>query len=191
MSLASELSGKAEPCDAAAECQNQPLVGVPFDACSACRWAKKFGGRFDRWLPLKPGLKHPEAVKAKKAAKLVQIQEKQQQKANRDRGKMKVLSRAARAEKETERQIIKATRNSGRSNRDGDHVMAGRITLDTKLQTGRLNPVVQVVEVEKVRQDARRAGNPVGALVLRNQNGHGFVVLAEEDFVLLVKGLKQ
>lgn len=190
MSLISELSGVSEPCDAFAQCENQPLVGVPIRACDQCKFAKRLGGRSNRWAPYKPGLKHPLVVQAKRAQKREADQVKQDRKRNRDRAKMRVLSLAARAEKQTDRNIIKATKNSGRTNRDGDHVMAGQITLDTKLQTTRLNPVVQVAELEKVRADARRGGNSIGALVLRNENGHGFVVLAEEDFAQLVKGLQ-
>jgi hypothetical protein len=115
---------------------------------------------------------------------------KQDARNNRDRAKIQIQAAAVRAEKRSERNIIHATKNSGRSNRDGDHVLAGRITLDTKLQTTRLNPEIHVHELEKVRSDARRAGNPIGGLILRNENGHGFVVLAEEDFARLVKELK-
>lgn len=189
MSLISQLSGEPEACDAAAGCQNQPLLGVP-SACGDCRFAKKLGGRFNRWVPVTKGEKHPNIVKETRDRKRAEAATKLQQKRGRDRGKMRILSLARMAERQTDRNIIKATKNSGRTNRDADHVMAGRITLDTKLQTGRLNPVVQVAELERARRDALRAGNSIGGLVLRNQNGHGFVVLAEEDFAMLVKGLK-
>lgn len=81
-----------------------------------------------------------------------------------DKGKRKVLKLAVRAEKQTERQLIHATKNSGRSNKDGDHVAAGEITLDTKLQSKRTNPVILLHELVKVGEDARRAGNWMGAL---------------------------
>lgn len=191
MSLIDALSGEPLPCEERDRCLNGSESQQEVENfCYDCRFALKFPGRSNHWRPLKKGEKHPRVVAEKKQKKLVEIQAKQAHKRNRDRGKMRVLSLASRAEKQTERKIIQATRNSGRSNKDGDHVLAGRITLDTKLQTGRVNPVVLVAEVEKVREDARRAGNPIGALVLRNQNGDGFVVLAEEDFALLVKGLQ-
>lgn len=189
MGLADYLSGETEPCEAAAGCVNQPVIGTP-SVCGDCRFAKRFGGRFNRWVSIKPGVKHPQVVEEQLAAKRSQAAEKQTKLRDRDRGKMRVQSLARQAERQTNRNIIRATKNSGRTNKDADHVMAGKITLDTKLQTKVLNPVVKVAELEKCRQDARRAGNSIGALVLRNENGHGFVVLAEEDFALMVLELR-
>ena len=107
-----------------------------------------------------------------------------------DKGKRKVLKLAVRAEKQTERQLIHATKNSGRSNKDGDHVAAGEITLDTKLQSKRTNPVILLHELVKVGEDARRAGNWMGALVIRNMNGIGVVAIAEADFARLIQRIQ-
>jgi len=81
-------------------------------------------------------------------------------------------------------------KNSGRSNKDGDHVAAGEITLDTKLQSKRTNPVILLHELVKVGEDARRAGNWMGALVLRNMNGIGVVAIAEADFARLIQRIQ-
>jgi hypothetical protein len=94
---------------------------------------------------------------------------------------------AAQAERDTESNIIKATKNSGRSSRDGDHLVAGRITMDTKLQSTRSDPVVRLYELAKVQADAKRAGSLLGCLTLRNKHGVGVVVMSEEDFARMIK----
>jgi K+/H+ antiporter YhaU regulatory subunit KhtT len=100
----------------------------------------------------------------------------------RDKGKKRIVRKAAKAEKTTEQNIIRSTVNSGRSNKDGDHIAAGSITLDTKMQSTRTDMVVHLEELSKVRDDATRAGNSVGGLVLRNKFGVGVVVIREDDF---------
>jgi hypothetical protein len=57
--------------------------------------------------------------------------------------------------------------------------------LDTKLQSTREHPVIKLDELAKVRVQAKRAGYPIGALVLRNKFNQGFVVMAEEDYARL------
>jgi hypothetical protein len=190
MGLAEMLSGDAEPCAANEQCLNRPDRMRPGpSACTDCRYALRLGGIRNLWLPAdgQPA-KHPLVIAAAAAEKLAKTIAKGEKLRSRDRAKMRIQREAQAAEKRTERNIIRATHNSGRTNRDADHVMAGRITLDTKNQS-RLHPIVYVDSLEKVRADARRAGNPIGALVLRNEKGHGFVVLAEEDFAVLVQSL--
>ena len=81
---------------------------------------------------------------------------------------------------------IKATRNSGRTNKDGDHLLAESIVLDTKLQSQRINPQVNLAELDKVRFQAVSHNKAFGALVLRNKHDVGVVVMAEADFAKLV-----
>lgn len=188
MSLADQLSGEPLPCDSRERClngQEEPRIVESF--CFFCRFARNFPGTENHWRPVRKGEKHPDVIKAKLDAKVSRYREKAAKKARRDPAKIETLRKAADAERKTERNAIRATKNSGRSYRDGDQVLFNRVTYDTKLQSNRLNPVVYVEQIEKVRQDARRGANPFGALVLRNQNGHGYVVMAEEDFARLVK----
>jgi hypothetical protein len=130
---------------------------------------------------------HPDLQKEKNEARWKRAKDHQAKKLTTDRGKRKLLKKATRAEKTTEHNIIHATKNSGRSNRDGDHVLAEQITLDTKLQSERDHPVVKLEELAKVREDAVRAGMIAGALVIRNRHGVGVVVMAEEDFARVIQ----
>jgi len=175
-------------------CQNSvDVIGQARQKCSFCRLAPDnedlpshyWKANDIRW---KVG-GHPLLNREKVEARFQRAKNHQTKKLAVDRGKRKLLKKAARAEQTTERNIIHATKNSGRSNRDGDHIAAGSITLDTKLQTTREHPVVILGELEKVREDAKRAGNPIGALVLRNRNGVGVVVMAEADFALILQRL--
>jgi hypothetical protein len=117
----------------------------------------------------------------KRDANRRKVLERQQVRKNKDRDRQAVLSRAAQAESRTQKEVIKATRNSGRVNKDGDHLLFGRITLDTKLQSGAENPIVKLQELDKVRSDAKRAGNPIGGLCIKNKNGRGVVVFDLRD----------
>jgi hypothetical protein len=137
------------------------------------------------WSPTPPArkakVKHSQLEAEKRQLKIHKHNIKLTQKNNRDKTKRKVSRLAKQAEKQTEKQIIHATKNSGRSNKDGDHVLYENITLDTKLQSTRMNPVVSFSELEKVRKDATRAGMVAGGLLIRNKHGVGVIVFAEED----------
>jgi hypothetical protein len=151
--------------------------------CIFCRLApdnENVSGQ--HWNPIDKRFKHPILVSEKRTAASARSRLAHQVRLAKDKGKKRVGRRATKAEDTTQRNIIAATRNSGRSNRDGDHVVGGQITLDTKLQSTRDNPVVLLVELAKVRDDAERAGNPIGGLVLRNRHGVGVVVFDEKDF---------
>ena len=180
MSRLHQLIFEAGPCSESANCFNSG------SKCDSCRLSPA-GGSQTLWWPRSSAFKHPVLEQEKRDRKFSAQAAKHQAKARRDPGRITLLKKAVRAEEATNRNIIHATKNSGRSNKDGDHVHAGRVTLDTKLQTTRINPVVMVSEVDKVRSDAKRAGMFVGALVLRNRNGRGFVVLDEEDYARLVR----
>jgi predicted phage gp36 major capsid-like protein len=99
---------------------------------------------------------------------------------NKDRKRQEVARIARRTEKRTQDAVIKATSNSGRTARNGDHLYLDKITLDTKHQA-RSNPVVFLSELEKVRADAKRIGSQAGALVISNDMNRRVVVFALED----------
>ncbi len=187
----------ATPCIVAILCRNSPEQATEQHAkCALCRFSPDNMGRdmAHYWLPLKgnaktPQGKHPQLEQEKATAKLCKRFAKLAAKRSKDTKKRKISRLAQKAEKATEKKIIKATKNSGRRNKDGDHVHANMITLDTKLQTTRDNPVIFLHELEKVREDATRAGSLVGGLVIRNKHGVGCVVLKEEDYVELTRRL--
>ena len=159
--------------------------------CQYCKLASAGGGPMNCWKPWSPGTPHPKLTAEKKQKAQDRREAATAKRKAKSRPKQDLLRRAARAEKQTESNIIAATRNSGRTAQDGDHVHAGRITLDTKLQSGNTHPVVHLDELDKVRGDARRAGNPVGALVLRNKHGRGVVVFDEQDYAQLLLRILQ
>lgn len=176
------------PCEVADQCLNSiEHAGLMGGKCGICRLSPEPQGERNWWRPKVAGAKHPGIVQAKKQAKLDRFKALQEKKKTVNRGKQKVLTMAARAEKITERNLIRSTKNSGRSHKDGDHIAGNEITLDTKLQSKRDNPVVLLHELLKVGDDARRAGTMMGALVLRNRNGIGVVAMTEADFGRLLQ----
>lgn len=183
----------SSPCEMAGQCRNSPSLAQPaLVACALCRLSPENVGRdmSHHWIPIEMGMKHPMLLAEKANLKIRKRLLKLQAKRGRDLGKRKVSRLAALAEKKTEKNIIHATKNSGRQNKDGDHVSLGNITLDTKLQSTRDNPVILLAELEKVRSDAMRAGKLIGGLVLRNRHNVGVVVFTEEDYAILTKGLR-
>lgn len=182
----------SSPCELAGHCRNSPGLAQPMlVACAMCRLSPENLGRDmnQYWQPIEFGMKHPLLVEEKAKRKLQKRFDKLTAKRGRDANKRKVSRLAQQAEKTTEKKIIQATKNSGRQNKDGDHVSLGMITLDTKLQTTRENPVIFLHELEKAREDATRAGTLVGGLVIRNKHNIGCVVLKEEDYAELTRRL--
>jgi hypothetical protein len=179
----------------AESCKNSiSIVGNEVAKCGLCRLApgnEELPQHFFRPVP-GPGRKpvHPVLRKEKIDAARARSLANAQKKASRNRKTQMIVRKAARAERATERNIIHATKNSGRSNRDGDHIAGDFVTLDTKLQTTRDNPVVMLIELAKVREDAKRAGNPVGGLVLRNRHGLGIVCFLETDFAKILRRIQ-
>lgn len=176
---------RATSCESGIEwCQNSvENAGEGRQKCTFCRLApdnEHVSGQY--WRPINRLMRHPVLKQEQRDAARGRAQAAHQRRLTRDKGKQRVLRRAGKAEQTTERNIIVATKNSGRSNRDGDHIAAGQITLDTKLQSTRDNPVVLLSELAKVREDAARAGNVIGGLVLRNRSGVGVIVFSEADF---------
>ena len=191
MSGLTKLAGQTEPCEQHSNCLNWALSDAANSACGGCKFGLHFPGVYNLWRPMNGApKKHPVETAAKKEAKRERDTTKFAARRNRDRGKREIQRQAAAAERRTERSIISATLNSGRVHKDGDHSMAsGLITLDTKNQSGNENPVVHMVELAKVKMDSTHAGRSYSGLVLRNKHGVGVVVMYEEDFAQLVRGL--
>ena len=175
------------PCDQGASCRNSVLtVGMLVGKCSSCRLAPDNEDLDNHYWSGIRGAKHPVLEQEEREARATKIRDRQLKRLNKDRSRTKLLKKAVRAESRTEKNIIKSTVNSGRSSKDGDHLMADGITLDTKLQTNRQHPRVDLGELDKVGEDAKRAGALFGALVIRTANDVGVVVMKEEDFAVLV-----
>lgn len=165
--------------------------GEAMARCALCRLSPDNLGRdmAHFWRPIEIRFKHPLLLQEKIDRKIHKARMKRVANWSRDPKKRKISRLASQAEKTTEKNIIHATKNSGRSNKDGDHVSLGMITLDTKLQTTRDNPVIYLHELEKVRGDAMRSGKLIGGLVIRNKHNVGCVVISEEDYAILTRGL--
>jgi hypothetical protein len=176
-----------QACEMEAVCLASPNHKGEAALCGGCKWspAEPVEGR--DCFRSKEKVQFPRKEQAEYEARRAKSSAKRTVKLGKDRGRQKVGRRAAAAEKKTERVLVRSTRNSGRSNRDGDHVAVDCISLDTKFQSGNINPVVNLAELAKIKADARRAGNPIGALVLRNKFNVGVVVLAEEDWAQILQ----
>ena len=183
-----------ESCEfGSSQCLNSiERAGRAHSKCLTCNLA--FGNEElskNHWKPADKRVQHPVLVKRKTKIRLEGAKERALVRRNKNKGRIRVSRIAVKAEKKTEQVLnVVATKNSGRSNKDGDHKALGFITLDTKLQSKRLHPVVKLDELFKVRKDAERAGNPIGGLVLRNKNGQGVVVFSEQDFSTILDRLK-
>jgi len=100
-------------------------------------------------------------------------------KATRERQRLK-----KRADK-TENVVFK-TLNSGRVNKDGD-LSTKRLTIDVKMQSKTLNPVIDRGEWLKVQEDAKRALKDYGVLAIVNKIGETFYVIPEEMFKEMIQ----
>ena len=169
-------------------CLNSPNTKGTQSLCENCKWCAaepETGG--DWFRPSDKRVRFPRREAAEYQARRAKIAIKLASKQGKDKARVRIGRKAARAEKTTEKSIIKSTVNSGRSNNDGDHISGGSIVLDTKMQSSRTHPVIRLEELTKVRAQAKAAGYPMGALVLRNRLNQGFVVMDEADFAVLVK----
>ena len=167
-------------------CRNSPSNSSA-SKCNDCRLSPgaPYFIRTEHWHPTNSKFKHPVLVEEKRHAKRMQALERQAERKAKDPARKARIRAAERAEKRTEQDIIKSTRNSGRMNRDGDHVLGSGITLDTKLQSTTENPVVHLHELDKVRADAKRSGQKVGGLAIKNKHGRGVIVFDIADYALL------
>lgn len=185
------LIGEPTECSVGSACLNSVSVrGKHQSRCADCRFAPNNDNvTGQHWRPATKGQQHPTAFREKRQKAQEATRKKIVARQGKDRKRQVVLKRATRSEKTTEKNIITATKNSGRSFQDGDHVAGGLITLDTKDQSQLEHPVVRMHELSKVGRDARRAGMLMGGLVLRNKHGVGVVCLAEDDFAYILKRL--
>jgi hypothetical protein len=191
--------GSPVPCVMEEVCFNSPRnAGQEHTKCHTCSLSPIYTNEANpdlwrsppsHWKPIGNWTKHPVLEARKVEARKARKEEARSKRLSKDKARQKRAIQATRAEARTNRSIIKATKNSGRSNRDGDHVAGGRITLDTKLQSKRLHPVVNLVELSKVSRQARAAGMLLGGLVLRGKTDVGIVALYEEDFGRLIRML--
>jgi hypothetical protein len=179
-----------QECGEAENCRNSiTRAGMHRTKCGLCRLAPDAENiTVHAWSPV-AGAKHPTLEAEKRQKGRDRALAAHRQRLSRNPGKMRVQRRAERAERSTEQSIISATKNSGRSRQDGDHLAAGQVTLDTKLQSMRDHPVVMLHELGKVREDSANARTLCGGLVLRNKHGVGVVVFAEEDFAKILARL--
>jgi len=178
------------PCELRFNCRNAPEHFIsPVGRCHECKWAVSGGGTMNKYRPINRRIKHPLVESEKLRQRLEARRKRRQAERAKDQSRRRILQKAKQAEKATERKIIAATKNSGRVRQDGDHSARGFFALDTKLQSRRLHPQVDLGELDKIRLQACRNGYPAGALVLRNRAGRGVVVLAEEDFAKVLAAL--
>jgi hypothetical protein len=170
-------------CNVPEQCRNSVDIASEHNKCYICRLAPgNESYAKDFWRPKEHGLKHPTILKEKADKKLAERKERIAHRQNRDKSKMKLSRKAVNSEREVSNKVIKATRNSGRTFMDGDFSVKNFITLDNKLQTTRVNPEVDLAELEKVNLDAERAKNLLGGLVITNKHGVAVIVFKLEDF---------
>lgn len=135
-----------------------------------------------QWRPINPRDRHPVLEQEKLTKRKDKAAASLTKRLGVNRTKRSLGKRAAYSESQAVKKLnVTPTINSGRSFKDGD-MSAGMITLDNKNQSKNENPVVSLSEMRKVREDAQRAGKPIGGLVLRNKHGVGVVVFMETDF---------
>lgn len=164
------------------KCKNSPSNSL-HSKCNDCRLspAAPYFIRTVEWKPTNPKFKHRKLEEEKRHAKRQKTIERAEARKAKDPTKQARLRKAERAERKTERNIIKSTKNSGRVNRDGDHLLSNSVVLDTKLQSNSENPTVNLHELDKVRADAKRNGYPCGILSIQNKTGRSIIVIDQRD----------
>lgn len=183
ITIANNLPG---PCREGSFCANGPSYSL-HSRCVECRLSSNpyLGAVRHFWKPISHTYTHPVLEKEKREAKRAKTIEREKARKAKDPTRQARLRKAERAERKTNSRIIKATRNSGRVNRDGDHLLFDTIVLDTKLQSTAENPVVHLHELDKVRNDAKRNQKAIGALCLQNRSGRAVIVIEASDFARL------
>ena len=176
---------EVQECSSGHACKNSiTTVGKARARCGDCRLAPDNENvSATLWRPLKPHWTHPVLNQEKLTKRKEKAQASQIKRLGVNRTRRAIGKRAARSEAKAVKNLNAVpTINSGRKFMDGDMSGAGMITLDNKDQSKNENPVVSMVELHKVREDAKRAGKPIGGLILRNKFGVGVVVFDETDF---------
>jgi len=178
-------------CIEGARCLNSPSQSFDHKSkCNDCRFSPgaPYFIRTHHWKPINPKDKHRKLEEEKRHAKREATIAKAEARKAKDTVKQARVRAAARAERKTNAHIIKATRNSGRVNRDGDSLLFDSVVIDTKLQSTATEPVIHLRELDKVRQDARRNGKCCGVLCLQNRTGRSVIVVDAADFAVLTSG---
>ena len=185
-----EEDGIARPCEQVLDCRNSDeWRGPRYGDCRFCRFAKANGGEQNCYKPMSSMVAkiHPIERAEKRQRAIDRQQGKIAARKAKNSQKRKLAKQAARAEAGTNREIIRATVNSGRSHQDLDHISRDRILLDSKNQSQRVHPLVDLTELDKARRQAVAAGYPVGGLVLINQHGRRVVVFDIEDYAKVIR----
>ena len=187
-SLSAADLGMAVPCEQFLVCRASPhYTGEALAKCRTCRFAQANGGNANGWRPVQKGTRHPMAEAEKRQAQRERASSRLAHRMAKNKPRQRVLKQAERAERGTEREIVRATVNSGRRDRNLDHISRDRILLDSKNQSNHEHPVVHLAELDKARRQARDANYPVGGLVLVNQYGRRVVVFDLEDYAKVVR----
>ena len=190
MAAFANLVGCNQACEEGPRCRNSTeLAGEVGSLCRMCQLAPGNGElQHHHWRPVDPGRTHPVLQRRKAQGNIDRLRAAETKRRAASPSKKQMALKAWAAEKQSEK-VIRSTVNSGRSHQDGDHLAAGSIMLDTKLQSTRSNPVIRLDELAKISAQARRNGALIGGLILRNRMNEGFVVLKEQDFALILKRL--
>ncbi len=174
------------------KCLNSPSQSFDHKSkCNDCRLSPgaPYFVRTEHWKPVNPKFKHRKLEEEKRHAKREATIVRAEARKAKDPTKQARLRAAERAERKTNARIIKATRNSGRVNRDGDSLLFDSVVVDTKLQSTAADPVIHLKELDKVRADARRNGKLCGALCLQNKTGRSIIVVDGADFAAITRRL--
>ena len=176
-------------CSEGPRCKNSVESRGDGARCVQCRFSPGNESlSHHQWRPLNPRdrVPHPVIFKEKRAESHARAKRNREQRLSVDPARQRLSRIAAKAEQQTQDNIIKATKNSGRILSDGDHTLDGCISLDTKLQSRNIHPVVRLNELDKIRKDAERNHKLLGGLLIRNSNGVGVFVIREEDLPVLI-----
>jgi hypothetical protein len=186
-----------EQCEIGNQCKNSIDVAGEIRArCYECRFGRIIDIPIDNpaqisyWKPIHRSVEHPVIAAEKLFKKKAKHRAQVAKRLARDRGKVRLAKQAKKSEEKSAESIVKATKNSGRVNKDGDATAVNLIQLDFKLQSTSVDWVVKQAELIKIIQDGKRAGNNIAALVVKNKLGQEIVVLDMADFGKLLARLR-
>jgi flagellar biosynthesis GTPase FlhF len=86
--------------------------------------------------------------------------------------------------KNQQKEFSKPTANSGRRDRDVDHIIKnGQIRLDSKHQSKRINPQVNLIELDQAISKSIKFKSDLGGLILWNKDQRSVVVFDYQDWL--------
>ena len=160
-------------CEVASNCFNNS------SGCWMCKYANPEEPQ--QWYSaINKAIKHPQAVKDREELKRQKRAEATRKKVDKNREKSKIVIESEQAEIR-----VQKTLNSGRTFRDGD-LCTDDLTIDVKMQSRNVNPIIFASEFKKVQTDAIHAGKRHGVLVLENSLGQAYCVMSLELFKELI-----